>query len=41
MEGWLVLHLKSAVRWQGNINKDGQNRGNELIDGLWRHTMDK
>lgn len=26
MEGWFFLHLKSAVKWQGNINEMGQNR---------------
>lgn len=32
MERWLFLFLKSAVKWQGNINEMGQNRENELMN---------
>lgn len=32
MEGWLFLYLKSAVKWQGNINEMGQNSENEFMN---------
>lgn len=32
MEGCLFLHLKSAVKWQGNINEMGQNSENEFMN---------
>ncbi len=32
MEGWLFIHLKSVVKWQGNINEMGQNSENEFMN---------
>lgn len=34
VERWLILYLKSAVKWQGNINEMKQNRENELMNKM-------